>query len=60
MPVNLASRIEGLTKGVARILVSEETMRQCGNAFGFIERGSFPVKGRTQPVRLYEPSRKST
>jgi adenylate cyclase len=58
--VNLASRIEGLTKGVARILVSEETMRQCGNAFGFIERGSFPVKGRTQPVRLYEPSRKST
>jgi adenylate cyclase len=58
--VNLASRIEGLTKGVARILVSEETMRRCGNAFGFTERGSFPVKGRTQPVRLYEPSRKTT
>ncbi|MGH8864969.1 MAG: CHASE2 domain-containing protein, partial [Burkholderiales bacterium] len=28
--VNLASRIEGSTKGVARILVSEDTMRQCG------------------------------
>jgi adenylate cyclase len=58
--VNLASRIEGLTKGVARILVSEETMRRCGDAFDFAERGSHAVKGRTQPVRLYEPSRKRT
>ncbi len=57
--VNLASRIEGLTKGVARILVSEETMRRCGNAFGFADRGSFPVKGRAQGVRLFEPSRKA-
>lgn len=58
--VNLASRIEGLTKGVARILVSEETMRRCGNAFGFADRGSFPVKGRAQGVRLFEPSRKTS
>ena len=58
--VNLASRIEGLTKGVARILVSEETMRRCGNAFGFADRGSFPVKGRAQGVRLFEPFRKSS
>lgn len=56
--VNLASRIEGLTKGVARILVSEETARRCGTAFAFLDRGSFAVKGRAQEVRLYEPRRK--
>ncbi|MFA5372426.1 MAG: adenylate/guanylate cyclase domain-containing protein, partial [Sideroxydans sp.] len=33
--VNLASRIEGLTKGVSRILVSRETMDACGDAFTF-------------------------
>jgi adenylate cyclase len=57
--VNLASRIEGLTKGVARILVSEDTMRRCGDAFEFIDRGAYPVKGRSGEVRLYEPKRKS-
>ncbi|HLY96050.1 MAG TPA: adenylate/guanylate cyclase domain-containing protein, partial [Sideroxyarcus sp.] len=30
--VNLGSRIEGLTKGVSRILVSRETMEACGDA----------------------------
>jgi len=53
--VNLASRIEGLTKGVSRILVSEETMHQCGAAFGFTPYGSFEVKGREQGVRLFGP-----
>jgi adenylate cyclase len=53
--VNLASRIEGLTKGVARILVSQETMRLTEGVFQFADRGSFPVKGREQPVRLFEP-----
>jgi adenylate cyclase len=57
--VNLASRIEGLTKGVARILVSEDSMRQCPDAFEFLDRGSFKVKGRNQEVRLFEPRRKS-
>ena len=56
--VNLASRIEGLTKGVARILVSEETRKRCGDAFEFVDRGAFKVKGRAQDVRLYEPKRK--
>jgi len=56
--VNLASRIEGLTKGVARILVSEDTMRRCGDAFEFIDRGAYQVKGRAAEVRLYEPRRK--
>lgn len=57
--VNLASRIEGLTRGVAPVLVSEDTMKQCPDAFDFIDHGSYPVKGRLQDVRLYEPRRKS-
>lgn len=63
--VNLSSRIEGLTKGVARVLVSEETKNLCEQQTGehcpfvFEDRGSFAVKGRAQPVRLYEPGRKT-
>ena len=53
--VNLASRIEGCTKGVATVLVSEATRAQCGEAFEFIDRGAFEVKGREQAVRLFEP-----
>jgi adenylate cyclase len=58
--VNLASRIEGLTKGVARLLVSEDTMRACAAAFDFVDRGSYKVKGREKEVRLYEPSGKKS
>lgn len=60
--VNLTSRIEGLTKGVARVLVSEDTKKMCiaqslPNAcvYEFVEKGSFQVKGREQAVALYEP-----
>ncbi|HLS83826.1 MAG TPA: adenylate/guanylate cyclase domain-containing protein [Arenimonas sp.] len=56
--VNLASRIEGTTKGVARVLVSEATRVACeaaGGRYRFIHRGQFRVKGREQPVDLYEP-----
>ncbi len=56
--VNLASRIEGLTKGVARILVSEDTLRLCPDAFDFVPRGRYKVKGRAQEVELYEPKSK--
>lgn len=62
--VNLASRIEGQTKGIARVLVSEDTKRACedqaganGCPFEFIDCGSYEVKGRAQPVRLFEPKR---
>jgi adenylate cyclase len=58
--INLGSRIEGLTKGVARILVSEETMRRCQDAFDFIDHGQHAVKGREQPVRLFEPVRRTS
>jgi adenylate cyclase len=57
--VNLASRIEGLTKGRARLLVSAATMQACGDAFDFIPHGDFQVKGRVEPVTLFEPRRKT-
>ena len=55
--VNLASRVEGLTKGVARVLVTHDTMLACqsSNLFGFTSHGAFPVKGRAAAVELYEP-----
>jgi len=58
--VNLASRIEGTTKGVARVLVSGATMALCGAdpRFEFMYRGEFKVKGRERPVELYEPVRR--
>lgn len=56
--VNLASRIEGQTKGRARILVSAETRNLCGDRFDFVDHGFYKVKGRTQEVQLFEPRRK--
>ena len=56
--VNLGSRIEGLTKGVSRILVSRETKELCGDVFDFTPHGSFKVKGREQDVELFAPTRK--
>jgi adenylate cyclase len=58
--VNLSSRIEGLTKGVAHILVSAETRSLCEDMFDFIDHGFYKVKGRTQEVHLFEPRRKQT
>ncbi|HEV2211796.1 MAG TPA: adenylate/guanylate cyclase domain-containing protein, partial [Gammaproteobacteria bacterium] len=56
--VNLASRIEGQTKGVGRVLVSSATREACGDAFDFVEKGTYKVKGREQPVQLFEPREK--
>ncbi|MGH8372557.1 MAG: CHASE2 domain-containing protein [Gammaproteobacteria bacterium] len=56
--VNLASRIEGQTKGVARVLISAATRDRCGDAFDFTDRGTYKVKGREQPVQLFEPGEK--
>jgi adenylate cyclase len=53
--VNLGSRIEGLTKGVSRILVSGDTMKLCGDTFDFKSFGSYKVKGRDQEVELFAP-----
>ena len=56
--VNLASRIEGLTKGLSRILISGDTARRAKHAFDFIDHGIYKVKGRLQEVNLFEPRKK--
>lgn len=56
--VNLASRIEGLTKGRSRILVSESTKKLAEGHFSFNYQGEFNVKGRKALVKLYQPTRK--
>jgi adenylate cyclase len=59
--VNLASRVEGLTKGVARILITRETMLACqpSGTMNFAAHGAFAVKGRTVDVELFEPTWKA-
>lgn len=54
--VNLASRLEGLTKHFdAPIIVGETTMMQArGHAFG--ELGRAQVAGREEPVRAFTPA----
>jgi adenylate cyclase len=56
--VNLASRIEGLTKAHGRVLVSAATRTHCGPRFDFAPAGSYKVKGREAEVELFMPSRR--
>jgi len=41
-----------------RILVSEETRQRAGDAFDFVPRGHYKVKGRSLEVDVYEPKRR--
>lgn len=53
--VNTASRIMGLTKKAgARILISEDTYKQVKQFFKIEDKGTFPVKGREEEVRVYQ------
>ncbi len=53
--VNLASRIEGLTRRYAvPTLVSEATMRECRNIL-FREIDKVQARGRHNETRLYQP-----
>jgi len=53
-PVNLASRIESLTKPLGTdILISEDTWKLVGSCFITEEMPSVTVKGKAQPVRLF-------
>lgn len=56
--VNLASRVESLTKTNTRILVSENTMLQASEYYHFEYQGEFHVKGRDASVKLFTPTRK--
>lgn len=55
--VNLASRIEGLTKiqNVA-ILVTESTREQAGNSFGWEGLDPIAVRGKAEPIRTFIPT----
>ncbi len=55
--VNVASRIEGLTKNRARVLVSAQTRQACGDQLNFIDHGECSVKGREETVHIFEPVR---
>ncbi len=53
--VNLGSRLEGANKAYGtRILAAEETVREAGNEFLFREMDVLRVKGKKQPIRVYE------
>ena len=53
--VNLASRLESANKYFStRIMISEETLREAGEGFVVRELGLVAVKGKTQPVRIFE------
>ena len=56
--VNTASRLEGQTKGRARILVSAATKALCNDTIAFKEHGAVSVKGRDELVTIFEPQRK--
>jgi class 3 adenylate cyclase len=56
--VNLASRIEGLTKiHGAPLLVSEETRLRAGDDFGWTAAEPVPVKGKGALIRTYAPNK---
>jgi adenylate cyclase len=53
--VNLASRLEGLNKEYGtRIIVGEATRAAAGEAFAFRFLDLVAVKGKTEPVAIYE------
>ena len=58
--VNLASRIEGLTKKVGTsMLVSEVTRARCGEDFAFTAASPLPVAGKPEPVATFIPGRRA-
>lgn len=54
--VNVASRLEGANKYFGTsIMASEMTVAQTGDSFAWRELDAIRVKGRAEPVRVYEP-----
>ena len=54
--VNLASRLEGANKYFGTsIMASETTVEAAGDGFVWRELDWIRVKGRAQPVRIYDP-----
>jgi len=56
--VNIASRIEGLTKELGTpLLVTEETRLRAGDGFLWTELAPRQVRGKEAPLRTFAPSR---
>lgn len=53
--VNLGSRLEGLTKQYGVAVICSETTRAAVPDFAFLELDRVRVKGKEQPVAIYEP-----
>jgi adenylate cyclase len=54
-PVNVASRVEALTKELnARILITAATRAQLDGHYSLKSLGAVPIRGRTEPIELYE------
>lgn len=54
--VNLASRLEGANKYFGTsIIASEATVKLTGTTFAWRELDAIRVKGRTRPVKIYDP-----
>ncbi len=58
--VNTASRIEASTRGRCRILVSAAVRDVCVSPPTFIDHGHVKLKGKEEPVQLYEPKWESS
>jgi adenylate cyclase len=55
-PVNLGSRVEGLTKEYGATVICSEFTRNAGPAdWSYRELDTIRVKGKDQPVTIYEP-----
>jgi class 3 adenylate cyclase/CHASE2 domain-containing sensor protein len=53
--VNVAARLEGLNKELGTtVLMTEETFGRIKDVASVKDRGALPVKGRREPVRVYE------
>ena len=57
--VNTASRIEGATRGRGRILVSAAVRAAC-DKYRFADHGPVKLKGKEEPVHLFEPKWESS
>lgn len=54
--VNLASRLEGLNKKFGtKIIISEPSFNMSSNEITARQIGKVRVKGRTEPIKIYEP-----
>ena len=54
-PVNVASRVEALTKEVnARILITAATRARLAEHYPLRSLGAVPIRGRSEPIELFE------